>query len=95
MARYIDLDKFENYYLDCIHYNRQECGGTCTICYYNYGGVEEVAPVIHSSWDISYFEDGYKVNMKCLNCGKYFTADYSKLEHYNYCPNCGAKMDKV
>lgn len=31
---------------------------------------------------------------KCSNCGKYHTTPYLYyFNNYNYCPNCGAKMD--
>lgn len=31
---------------------------------------------------------------KCSNCGKYHTTPYLYyFDHYNYCPNCGAKME--
>ena len=32
-------------------------------------------------------------SMKCSNCGKYHTTPYKyKLNLYQYCPYCGAKM---
>ncbi|MBQ0014680.1 MAG: hypothetical protein KBS82_05080 [Oscillospiraceae bacterium] len=51
--------------------------------YYASGGAEDVAPVIHAGW----FKSNY--DYICTNC-----FIYSKGYH-NYCPNCGAKMDKI
>ena len=32
---------------------------------------------------------------KCSNCGKYHTTPYLYyFDVYNFCPNCGAKMDR-
>ena len=32
---------------------------------------------------------------RCSVCGKYHTTPYMyHFDHFNYCPNCGAKMDK-
>lgn len=85
MARYIDIDKMNEW-----QGNPNGCGGTedctgfsdCKECYYNNGGAEEVAPVVHSSWRTL-----YKYS-KCNNCGQRSTVQS------NFCPNCGAQMDK-
>ena len=39
--------------------------------------------VIHGRWEIVDFAG----NMRCSACGQIMDTDY------NYCPNCGAKMD--
>ena len=41
----------------------------------------EAEPVKHGNW----IDD-----FKCSNCNKMFLAG---VRHWNYCPNCGAKMD--
>ena len=49
----------------------------------------DVAPVVHGRWLDSkhkIFSNTY--DYVCSNCG----CDYA-LAKYNYCPNCGAKMD--
>ena len=85
MARYIDIDKFKKWatvYVDfCGDKDCIEEGIICDECYYEHGGAEDVAPVVHSSWRKLY---GYS---KCNNCGQRSTIQT------NYCPNCGAKMD--
>lgn len=31
----------------------------------------------------------------CSECDEWFVISYDTAERYNYCPNCGAKMDEV
>lgn len=52
----------------------------------------DVAPVVHGKW-ISCFEDWRKQieGDKCTACG--FEHYGTNIKNYNYCPNCGAKMD--
>ena len=50
-------------------------------------------PVRHGEWISKMVtRDGEYAGWICSNCG-YFTAN-SKACFYNYCPNCGARMDK-
>lgn len=46
----------------------------------------DVAPVKHGEWDKKPFLIG--TSYYCSECGDNFG------EPYNYCPNCGAKMDE-
>lgn len=50
----------------------------------------DVAPVRHGRW--AYGED---VDIQCSICGHdaYTEGDYRQVKT-NYCPNCGARMDK-
>lgn len=52
----------------------------------------DVAPVIHARW-IKHNVDKFEYTLHCSNCGwiDALNAEWSK---YNYCPNCGAKMDE-
>lgn len=48
----------------------------------------DVAPVVHSKWCMS--NDPLRISQYqwyCSNCHS------EELYEYNYCPNCGAKMD--
>ena len=50
----------------------------------------DVAPVVHSTW-IEDEGEGYH-GIHCLRCG--FSIPYGNvMMGYNFCPNCGAKMD--
>lgn len=47
----------------------------------------EADPVVHGRWQLGFFNNaGRKVGW-CSNCG-------ALEEDKNYCPNCGAKMDR-
>lgn len=52
----------------------------------------DVAPVVHGRW-VQCFEDWRKQieGDKCSACG--FEHYGTSIDHYHYCPNCGAKMD--
>lgn len=53
----------------------------------------DVAPVVHARWEPCFDENcrcrwGFG---KCSNCGQEYYAH--AIDHYKYCPVCGAKMD--
>ncbi len=52
--------------------------------------VEDAAPVVHGYWieDTERHIFGRKKNDLCSNC-----RTYTGIVKFNYCPNCGAKMD--
>ena len=55
----------------------------------------DAAPVVHSRWKQT---DAYPHWLYCMNCYKKIVPNVEWIELYNiptnYCPNCGAKMDK-
>lgn len=56
----------------------------------------DVAPIIHAEWAHQY--DDYFDWWECTNCGYGGEGEMQFAEgvdvRTNYCPNCGAKMDK-
>lgn len=63
----------------------------------------DVSPVVYGKWEECEIvqEDGdYKIieewqSARCSVCGKYHTTPYMyHFDHFNYCPNCGAKMER-
>lgn len=52
----------------------------------------EAEPIKHGRW-IKLYHDNYK----CSECGAWWGSDYNDevINDFNYCPNCGAKMDEV
>lgn len=55
----------------------------------------DAAPVKHGRWDDSgrYVFPGGSIAVRCSECGCSLTASEYKLNKWNYCPVCGAKMD--
>ena len=55
----------------------------------------DVAPVRHGRWDDSgrYTFPGGSTAVRCTECGCKLTVSEFRLNKWNYCPNCGAKMD--
>lgn len=55
----------------------------------------DVAQVKHGRWDDSgrYKFPGGSIAVRCSECGCALTASEYKLNSWNYCPVCGAKMD--
>lgn len=55
----------------------------------------DVVPVVHGLWDDSgrYTFPGGSTAVRCTNCGCALTESEYRLNNWNYCPVCGAKMD--
>lgn len=55
----------------------------------------DVAPVVHGRWDNSgrYTFPSGSTAVRCTNCGCALTESEYRLNNWNYCPVCGAKMD--
>ena len=55
----------------------------------------DVSQVKHGRWDDSgrYRFPGGSIAVRCSECGCALTASEYKLNSWNYCPVCGAKMD--
>lgn len=77
---------------DCIM-NENRCINTAV----------DVAPVVHGEWIEKWglYDKGFYISRKvwyeCSICGMkthYRDECFEKEVNYNYCPNCGAKMDK-
>ena len=51
----------------------------------------DVAPVRHGRW---FIKDGIIDCSVCNNSGWSATPYESLVRHFNYCPNCGARMDE-
>ena len=40
--------------------------------------------------------NGYNIHYECLECGTEMSGEIMNMpEEFNYCPNCGARMDGV
>lgn len=59
--------------------------------------LKNAAKVVHGRWEIEGDDDNLGCSYFCSNCQDSFDEDWfyvtGKYRHFNYCPNCGAKMD--
>lgn len=56
------------------------------------GNVVEISRVKHGHWIHTDYAIHWTAKDECSEC-TYHTCDRDDLSEYNYCPNCGAKMD--
>lgn len=57
----------------------------------------ELAPVVHAHWESRYDTGIYQTEFLCSRCKgliETYSCTVDEVE-YEYCPNCGAKMDEV
>ena len=55
-----------------------------------YMDAADVAPVRHGRWEMN---SDRPDNIICTNCDVGFDVWKHEAKDFNYCPNCGAKMD--
>ena len=106
MAEYIDRETFlkdieERYCLPCKEAGKDYNGCKCRACWVDdmRGDVidapfADVAPVVHGRW----VSVPHKLARVCSACNRdepYKFADIDAIDAYvyDYCPNCGARMD--
>ena len=92
-VRLIDADKLKNHY---AWWENGTAEMTLAEAKRNFDVIIDVQPTVdvesarHGRWKQSKY---YKNIIFCDECGEPFELSNS-MEHWNYCPNCGAKMDK-
>lgn len=98
MAEYIERDALLNKLCEENCNRTFEPGrATCANCYLGHvlseAPAADVAPVVHGRWEPCFDENGRwrQGFAKCPNCKKEYYAH--AINHFNYCPNCGARMD--
>lgn len=98
MARYIDAENMykEVWKRSTSPLNEWDTWGVLNVL--DMVKTEDVAPVIHAHWTITYESTAGVTDAKCSNCG-YESLAYENDVHVDddchYCPCCGAKMDEV
>ena len=99
----------ERYCLPCKEAGRDHNGCKCRACWVDdmRGDVidepaADVAPMVHGRWIEKWglYDKGFYISRKvwyeCSHCGmktNYRDECFDKEVDYNYCPNCGSKMD--
>ena len=61
----------------------------CSNCKVPQMGEVDAVPVVHGRWEEADDGDG----VVCSVCREDFCNIYLEVDRFNYCPNCGAKMD--
>lgn len=89
MARYIDVDKLLEYVERFTPTINGETTMQCVKTAIRYAPTTDVVEVKHGEWE--YYFDGKE--LMCSACRATFW-DESGNGGTNYCPHCGAKMDK-
>ena len=96
MSRYIDAEPWESMGASVKFEYPNKCDDTL-IGHIMLRDIHtaDVAPVVHAQWDDSgrYTFPGGSTAVSCTNCSCKLTVSEFRLNKWNYCPNCGAKMD--
>lgn len=99
MAKYIDLDKLNEFPIRAGHYDQEHgnehfiFGIEAVLEYAEQLPPADVAPVVHGWWEYIPQTLNTLSQFRCPFCG-WWSLDPSIDGAYNYCPNCGAKMDE-
>ena len=102
MNEYIDRDALRQAVLESQHDNphprgmahiAHDCEHAHFVAMIARFPAADVAPVVHGCFEPCFDENGNwrQGFAKCSNCGKEYYAQV--INHFCYCPNCGAKMD--
>ena len=98
MAEYIERGALMQFPIRRDHYdrkngNRHFINGIESVLEYAENlPTADVAPVVHGRWEYIQQTLNTLSQLRCSFCG-WWSLDPSIDGAYNYCPNCGAKMD--
>lgn len=101
MAEYIDREALMKFPIRRDHCDKEHanehfiCGIETVLEYAESLPTADVAQVVHGRWDDSgrYTFPGGSTAVRCTECGCALTVSEFRLNNWNYCPVCGAKMD--
>lgn len=98
MAEYIERGALMQFPIRRDHYDRENGnehfinGIESVLEYAENLPAADVAPVVHGRWEYIQHTLNTLSQLRCSFCG-WWSLDPSIDGAYNYCPNCGAKMD--
>lgn len=98
MAEYIDREELMKFPIRRDHYDKEHGNehfiyGIETVLEYAENlPAADVAQVVHGKWEYISQTLNTLSQLRCPFCG-WWSLDPSVDGAYNYCPNCGAKMD--
>lgn len=95
MPRYIDADEFMSKFVNEFWSTEISFSSVDDIVEKLVKKAEDVAPVIHSNWRAEY-NPNYSPFDPTMDDEVYFCNNCNNKQYKmsNYCPECGAKMDK-
>lgn len=101
MAEYIERGALMQFPIRRDHYDRKNGnkhfinGIESVLEYAENLPAADVAPVVHGRWDDSgrYTFPSGSTAVRCTECGCALTVSEFRLNNWNYCPVCGAKMN--
>ena len=92
MSRYIDADELTEFYEP---YKDMQVPVNALLEQIKDTSTVDVVEVRHGKWSHDYIKDGMEYsdwfNLHCSVCGQ---MQFSTFGKWNYCPNCGARMDE-
>lgn len=86
MPRYVDAEEAKRNVFGVLHGEYATPEEDMALSAIDETPTADVAPVVHAHW----MGGGGLCSPYCSNCKKYSP----RGERFNYCPNCGAKMDE-
>lgn len=100
MARYIDADRLMKKISRMIDFCKKDNKVTGLTALFQVGDAimdcptADVQEAKHGKWIKNDCHDIRDTWVSCNLCGHATTVLFAFSKEYNYCPNCGAKMDK-
>jgi hypothetical protein len=98
MARYIDADILLQHWVSLLGINTNACLSIETLKYdLDKMPTADVQEVKHGHWEYNALNDFKKYSLRCSLCSAEYIDNYDgyvDVDCFEYCPNCGAKMDE-
>ena len=93
MSKYIDADRLKN---GIMQYADKYGGISCSVTAFNIlleRFAADVQEVKHGRWENIIRNKYDDDEATCSLCGRTFMSGYSDPSKWDYCPNCGSRMD--
>lgn len=96
MGEYIDKDDLYQYLDNEVEWDTNQDRLAATEVVFDFQAAD-VAPGKHGRWELHGNDDDLGSSYFCSSCHSSFDEDWfyanGEFTPFNYCPNCGAKMD--
>ena len=92
MTRLIDADALKEYFKTIRKYHVGKYSEWYLADVLEQQPTIDAEPVRHGKWKCTYLPNGFLLEQTCSECG--LTFEEPSGVDYNYCPQCGCRMDK-